>query len=121
MAGVVIYTDGRNGQDRALAVTLEQLATTLPCISFDSLAGFNGVGARGAGESRSYAEDERNRDSVLPECPKPGQRDGVVLGDRGGVGEVPPEGQREAPGTSVWDCGRIALVACARVEHIAPH
>jgi hypothetical protein len=30
--------------------------------------------------------------------------------------EVPPEGQREAPGTSVWDCGRIALVACARVE-----
>eukprot|EP01046_Picozoa_sp_COSAG06_P035691 COSAG06_NODE_3860_length_4823_cov_4.086367_1_plen_48_part_10 len=48
MAGVVIYTDGRNGQDHALAVTLEQLATTLPCISFDSLAGFNGVGARGA-------------------------------------------------------------------------
>ena len=65
VAGVVIYTDGRNGQDRALAVTLDQLATTLPCISFDSLAGFNGVGARGAGESRSYAEDERNRDSVL--------------------------------------------------------
>jgi hypothetical protein len=58
------FTDGRNGQDRSLAVTLEQLSATLPCISFDSLAGFNGVGSRGAGESRSFAEDDRNWDSA---------------------------------------------------------
>ena len=48
-----------------MAVTLEQLSATLPCISFDSVAGFNGVGSRGAGESRSFAEDDRNRDIVL--------------------------------------------------------
>ena len=65
VAGVVIYTEGRNGQDRSLAATLTRLSAFLPTISFASLAGFNGVGRRIANEPVNEAEDLRNVSVVL--------------------------------------------------------
>ena len=65
VAGVVIYTEGRNGQDRSLAATLQRLSAFLPTISFASLAGFNGVGRRIGNEPVNEAEDLRNVSVVL--------------------------------------------------------
>ena len=69
----------------------------------------NGVEANLCSARHSTQRPVRVYRGCLPGLAAPAQWEGLCL-------RCHLKGQREAPGTSVWDCGRIALVACARVE-----
>ena len=67
----------------------------------------NGVEANLCSARHSTQRPVRVYRGCLPGLAAPAQWEGLCL-------RCHLKGQREAPGTSVWDCGRIALVACAR-------